>query len=106
MSNYLMDLKFHRNDHSCMKVVVMFTLSQLYMDGALSNNMPLSELRNTITMAPFAGESDVCPREGTFCPLQVNYGDLSIKVTTMNVQRICTSFLPPRLEVGTNYGQG
>lgn len=70
-----------------------------YMDGALSNNMPLSELRNTITMAPFAGESDVCPREGTFCPLQVHYGNVSIKVTTRNIHRICTSFLPPRLEM-------
>uniref|UniRef100_A0A3Q0RRK1 PNPLA domain-containing protein n=1 Tax=Amphilophus citrinellus TaxID=61819 RepID=A0A3Q0RRK1_AMPCI len=38
----------------------------LYMDGALSNNMPLFEQRNTITMAPFSGESDICPREGTF----------------------------------------
>lgn len=83
-----------------------FTVSQLYVDGALSNNMPLSELRNTITMAPFAGESDVCPREGTFCPLQVHYGNVSIKVTTRNVHRICTSFLPPRLEVGTRPGQG
>uniref|UniRef100_A0A8C6NTN2 PNPLA domain-containing protein n=1 Tax=Nothobranchius furzeri TaxID=105023 RepID=A0A8C6NTN2_NOTFU len=45
----------------------------LYMDGALSNNMPLFELRNTITMAPFSGESDICPKEGTFNFFEANY---------------------------------
>ncbi|XP_042352643.1 patatin-like phospholipase domain-containing protein 2 isoform X2 [Plectropomus leopardus] len=70
----------------------------LYMDGALSNNMPLFEHRNTITMAPFSGESDICPREGTFNFLEVHYGNVSIKVNTSNVHRVCTSFLPPRLE--------
>ncbi|XP_030586894.1 patatin-like phospholipase domain-containing protein 2 [Archocentrus centrarchus] len=70
----------------------------LYMDGALSNNMPLFEQRNTITMAPFSGESDICPREGTFNLLEVHYGNVSIQVNTGNVHRICTSFLPPRLE--------
>ncbi|XP_034444907.1 patatin-like phospholipase domain-containing protein 2 isoform X5 [Hippoglossus hippoglossus] len=69
-----------------------------YMDGALSNNMPLFENRNTITVAPFSGESDICPREGTFNFFDVHYGNVSIQVNTGNVHRICTSFLPPRLE--------
>ncbi|XP_070686703.1 patatin-like phospholipase domain-containing protein 2 [Pempheris klunzingeri] len=69
-----------------------------YMDGALSNNMPLSEHRNTITVAPFSGESDICPREGTFNFFEVHYGNVSIQVNTGNVHRVCTSFLPPRLE--------
>ncbi|XP_026167629.1 patatin-like phospholipase domain-containing protein 2 [Mastacembelus armatus] len=69
-----------------------------YMDGALSNNMPLFEQRNTITMAPFSGESDICPREGTFNFFEVHYGNVSIQGNTGNVHRICTSFLPPRIE--------
>ncbi|XP_060932279.1 patatin-like phospholipase domain-containing protein 2 isoform X1 [Limanda limanda] len=69
-----------------------------YMDGALSNNMPLFENRNTITVAPFSGESDICPREGTFNFFDVHYGNVSIQINTGNVHRICTSFLPPRLE--------
>lgn len=75
--------------------------SQRYMDGALSNNMPLFEQRNTITMAPFSGESDICPKEGTFNFFEVHYGNISIQVNTGNVHRVCTSFLPPRLEVGS-----
>ncbi|XP_023256154.1 patatin-like phospholipase domain-containing protein 2 isoform X1 [Seriola lalandi dorsalis] len=69
-----------------------------YMDGALSNNMPLFEQRNTITMAPFSGESDICPTEGTFNFFEVHYGNVSIQVNTGNVHRVCTSFLPPGLE--------
>lgn len=83
----------------CQQHSVSSPSSQLYMDGALSNNMPLSEQRNTITVAPFSGESDICPREGTFNAVEVHYGNVSIQVNTGNVHRICTSFLPPRLEV-------
>ncbi|XP_029992105.1 patatin-like phospholipase domain-containing protein 2 isoform X2 [Sphaeramia orbicularis] len=70
----------------------------LYMDGALSNNMPLFEHRNTITLAPFSGESDICPTEGTFNILEVHYGNVSIQVNEGNVHRVWTSFLPPTAE--------
>ncbi|KAM7002356.1 patatin-like phospholipase domain-containing protein 2 isoform 2-T2 [Tautogolabrus adspersus] len=69
-----------------------------YMDGALSNNMPLFEHRNTITMAPFSGESDICPKEGTFNFVESSIANVSIQVNTGNVHRICTSFLPSRPE--------
>ncbi|XP_033181926.1 patatin-like phospholipase domain-containing protein 2 isoform X2 [Anabas testudineus] len=69
-----------------------------YMDGALSNNMPLFEQRNTITVAPFSGESDICPREGTFNFFEAHYGNVSIQVNTGNVHRVCTSFLPTKPE--------
>ncbi|XP_015241994.1 PREDICTED: patatin-like phospholipase domain-containing protein 2 [Cyprinodon variegatus] len=69
-----------------------------YVDGALSNNMPMFEHRNTITMAPFSGESDICPREGTFNFFEASYSNVSIQVNTGNVYRVCTSFLPPSLE--------
>lgn len=64
--------------------------------------MPLFEQRNTITMAPFSGESDICPREGAFTVVQVHYGNMSVQVNTGNVHRICLSFLPPRLEVAAH----
>ncbi|XP_054633644.1 patatin-like phospholipase domain-containing protein 2 [Dunckerocampus dactyliophorus] len=71
---------------------------ELFMDGALSNNMPLFEQRNTITMAPFSSESDICPKDTAFTFVSVHCSNLSIQVTTDNVYRICTSFLPPALE--------
>nr|XP_057931714.1 patatin-like phospholipase domain-containing protein 2 [Doryrhamphus excisus] len=71
---------------------------ELFMDGALSNNMPLFEQPNTITMAPFSSESDICPRDAAFTFVSVHYANLSIHVTMDNVHRVCTSFLPPALE--------
>jgi patatin-like phospholipase domain-containing protein 2 len=33
-----------------------------YMDGAFSDNLPTLD-ENTVTVSPFAGETDICPRD-------------------------------------------
>lgn len=33
-----------------------------YMDGAFSDNLPVLD-ENTVTVSPFCGESDICPRD-------------------------------------------
>lgn len=33
-----------------------------YMDGGFSDNLPALD-ENTITVSPFCGESDICPRD-------------------------------------------
>ncbi|XP_051916470.1 patatin-like phospholipase domain-containing protein 2 isoform X1 [Hippocampus zosterae] len=71
---------------------------QLYMDGALSNNMPLLEHPNTITVAPFCSESDISPKDGAWTAISVHCNNLNIQVTAGNVRRIYTSFLPPAPE--------
>ncbi|CAJ0959138.1 unnamed protein product [Ranitomeya imitator] len=40
-------------------------LIQRYVDGGISNNLPEYELKNTITVSPFSGESDICPRDNS-----------------------------------------
>lgn len=77
---------------------------QLFLDGALSNNMPLWEQSNTITMAPFAGESDICPKDNSFNPVLVHCWSLSVQVSSRNVHRVCTSFLPPHVQVSPAAG--
>ncbi|XP_026880328.2 patatin-like phospholipase domain-containing protein 2 [Electrophorus electricus] len=37
-----------------------------YVDGALSNNLPYYSLKNTITVSPFSGGSDICPYDTPF----------------------------------------
>ena len=73
---------------------------QHYMDGALSNNMPLHDQRNTVTVSPFSGEADICPREGALADLAVHHGNLGIRVSQRNVMRIYASFFPPEPLVG------
>ncbi|XP_010863371.2 patatin-like phospholipase domain-containing protein 2 isoform X1 [Esox lucius] len=70
-----------------------------YVDGALSNNMPHFDLKNTITVCPFSGESDVCPRESTFNFHEYRQNNTSIKFNTSNLHRVIMSFLPPEPQV-------
>lgn len=35
-----------------------------YMDGAFTDNLPMLD-ENTVTVSPFCGESDICPRDDT-----------------------------------------
>nr|XP_061812834.1 patatin-like phospholipase domain-containing protein 2 [Nerophis lumbriciformis] len=71
---------------------------QLYIDGALSNNMPLLDHPNTITVAPFSSESDISPKDGAWTSISVHCNNLCLHVTAGNVRRIFTSFLPPAPE--------
>ncbi|XP_036375623.1 patatin-like phospholipase domain-containing protein 2 [Megalops cyprinoides] len=70
-----------------------------YVDGALSNNLPLHELRNSITVSPFSGESDICPRDNPANFHTVRVGNVSFQVTLSNVQRVTRVFFPPDPEV-------
>lgn len=42
-----------------------------YIDGGFSNNLPILD-ENTITVSPFCGESDICPRDITVQLFHVN----------------------------------
>ncbi|CAB1331725.1 unnamed protein product, partial [Coregonus sp. 'balchen'] len=74
-------------------------LIQRYVDGALSNNMPHFDLKNTIIVCPFSGESDVCPRESTLNFHEYHQNNASIQFNTNNLHRVIMSFLPPEPEV-------
>uniref|UniRef100_A0A8C3G9W9 PNPLA domain-containing protein n=1 Tax=Cyclopterus lumpus TaxID=8103 RepID=A0A8C3G9W9_CYCLU len=81
-------------------IQVEWRRTEMFLCSDISKSSVLRLPRNTITVAPFSGESDICPREGTFNFFEVHYGNVSIQVNTGNVHRICTSFLPPGPEVG------
>lgn len=44
-----------------------------YMDGAFSDNLPVLD-ENTITVSPFCGESDICPRDDSAQLFHVSVG--------------------------------
>lgn len=43
-----------------------------YIDGAFSDNLPILD-ENTITVSPFCGESDICPRDQSAQLFHVRY---------------------------------
>ncbi|XP_051975854.1 patatin-like phospholipase domain-containing protein 2 [Xyrauchen texanus] len=70
-----------------------------YVDGALSDNMPYASLRNTITISPFSGESDISPYGNPFYFHEIYYNNVSIHINFINAYRVVIAFLPPKPEV-------
>ncbi|XP_072241365.1 patatin-like phospholipase domain-containing protein 2 [Leuresthes tenuis] len=66
-----------------------------YVDGAVSDNLPRCHLGNTITVSPYAGESDLCPRASTLTFHEVRFNNVSIQVNSENLYRVTSTFFPP-----------
>ncbi|XP_026802289.3 patatin-like phospholipase domain-containing protein 2 isoform X1 [Pangasianodon hypophthalmus] len=70
-----------------------------YVDGALSDSAPYSTLKNTITVSPFSGESDICPYDNPVYCQEVRHCNMSININLANVHRVIQAFFPPEPEV-------
>ncbi|KAK3855658.1 hypothetical protein Pcinc_037956 [Petrolisthes cinctipes] len=70
-----------------------------YIDGGFSDNLP--QLDNlTITVCPFSGESDICPRDSKSNNLmQINLANTSIELSKENLYRFARILFPPPPEV-------
>ncbi|KAK2832185.1 hypothetical protein Q7C36_015647 [Tachysurus vachellii] len=70
-----------------------------YVDGGMSNNLPQSELKNTISISPFSGESDICPNDNSSSFHELRFTNTSIQVTWGNACRLSKVFFPPETKV-------
>ncbi|XP_059833941.1 patatin-like phospholipase domain containing 3 isoform X3 [Hypanus sabinus] len=70
-----------------------------YIDGGISNNLPQCELKNTITVSPYSGESDICPRDNTCNFHELRVSNTSIQFSLENLYRITQAFFPPEPKV-------
>ncbi|XP_072915254.1 patatin-like phospholipase domain containing 3 isoform X4 [Hemitrygon akajei] len=70
-----------------------------YVDGGISNNLPQCELKNTITVSPYSGESDICPRDNTCNFHELRVSNTSIQFSLENLYRITQAFFPPESKV-------
>ncbi|KAK3756774.1 hypothetical protein RRG08_019266 [Elysia crispata] len=57
------------------------------LDGGFSDNIPCFD-SNTITVCPFAGEADICPRDLTAVDMSVDLGHTSFHVSEDNIFRL------------------
>lgn len=71
-----------------------------YMDGGFSNNLVTLD-ENTITVSPFCGETDICPRDTSSQLFHVNLANTSIEVSKQNIYRFARILYPPNPEVLT-----
>ncbi|KAI5934928.1 patatin-like phospholipase domain-containing protein 2 [Manis javanica] len=66
-----------------------------YVDGGISDNLPLYELRNTITVSPFSGESDICPQDSSTNIHELRVTNTSIQFNLRNLYRLSKALFPP-----------
>ncbi|XP_023221513.1 patatin-like phospholipase domain-containing protein 2 [Centruroides sculpturatus] len=69
-----------------------------YIDGGFSNNQPILD-ENTITVSPFAGESDICPEDTSSNVLQLHMSNTSIAISVGNLYRFASTLFPPHPEI-------
>ena len=67
-------------------------------DGGFSDNLPTFDT-NTITVCPFAGESDICPRDLTGLDFNVDLGRTSMHWSEDNVYRLSKALNPMEPEL-------
>ncbi|KAL6258538.1 hypothetical protein P5V15_010495 [Pogonomyrmex californicus] len=72
-----------------------------YMDGCFSDNLPTLD-ENTITVSPFCGESDICPRDISSQLFHVNLANTSIELSKQNIYRLTKILFPPKIETLSN----
>uniref|UniRef100_V9KSU6 triacylglycerol lipase n=1 Tax=Callorhinchus milii TaxID=7868 RepID=V9KSU6_CALMI len=70
-----------------------------YVDGGITDNLPQYELKNTITVSPFAGESDICPRDRSNNMHEMRITNTSIQFNLQNLYRLSKALFPPEPEV-------
>ncbi|XP_007947543.1 patatin-like phospholipase domain-containing protein 2 [Orycteropus afer afer] len=66
-----------------------------YVDGGISDNLPLYELKNTITVSPFSGESDICPQDSSTNIHELRVTNTSIQFNMRNLYRLSKALFPP-----------
>uniref|UniRef100_A0A0F7Z0S1 triacylglycerol lipase n=2 Tax=Micrurus TaxID=8634 RepID=A0A0F7Z0S1_MICFL len=70
-----------------------------YVDGGISDNLPQYELKNTITVSPFSGESDICPRDSSTNIHELRITNTSIQFNLRNLYRLSKALFPPEPQV-------
>ncbi|XP_048357866.1 1-acylglycerol-3-phosphate O-acyltransferase PNPLA3 [Sphaerodactylus townsendi] len=78
-----------------------------YVDGGISDNLPHYNSKNTITISPFSGQCDICPKDSSENFHEVNLTNTSIQCTLGNMYRLTQIFYPPKpQELGEICEQG
>lgn len=80
-------------------------LAQRYVDGGISDNLPLYELKNTITVSPFSGESDICPQDSSTNIHELRVTNTSIQFNLRNLYRLSKALFPPEPTVSPAQGR-
>ncbi|XP_060854138.1 patatin-like phospholipase domain-containing protein 2 isoform X2 [Rhopalosiphum padi] len=69
-----------------------------YIDGGFTDNLPILD-KNTITISPFSGLTDICPRDNPIQKYLLKISNNSFEVTKTNCFRVARIMFPPEPEM-------
>ncbi|CEF69740.1 Patatin/Phospholipase A2-related domain and Acyl transferase/acyl hydrolase/lysophospholipase domain-containing protein [Strongyloides ratti] len=73
-----------------------------YIDGGFSNNLPVFDDMETITISPFSGGADIAPIDNSllssYLPMQITFGKQMYSASFANIQRMGYALFPPKGE--------
>ncbi|XP_078347468.1 omega-hydroxyceramide transacylase-like isoform X2 [Oculina patagonica] len=66
-----------------------------YVDGGISDNLPQHfKEGETITVSPFSGEHDICPKDVSSNDVHIELRNTSIQINCNNLQRLASALFP------------
>ncbi|XP_073523437.1 patatin-like phospholipase domain-containing protein 4 isoform X2 [Phyllobates terribilis] len=66
-----------------------------WIDGGFSNTLPVLPTGRTITVSPFCGRQNICPKENGYFDLYLNIGKQEIQLSAANLERLNQTLFPP-----------
>ncbi|KAK2509000.1 hypothetical protein MC885_002378 [Smutsia gigantea] len=70
-----------------------------YIDGGISDNIPFTDAKTTITVSPFCGECDICPKVKSMNFLYMDVNKLSLYLCSENIYLLYQALFPPDVKV-------
>ncbi|XP_037016596.2 1-acylglycerol-3-phosphate O-acyltransferase PNPLA3 [Artibeus jamaicensis] len=70
-----------------------------YVDGGFTNSIPFFDTKTTITVCPFYGEFDICPKAKSTNFFHMEMSRLNVHFCFRNCQLVCQMLIPPDVKV-------
>ncbi|NXY90941.1 PLPL4 protein, partial [Alcedo cyanopectus] len=71
---------------------------QKWVDGGLTNGLPILPVGRTVTISPFSGRLDICPQPTARVALYVNLYKQDLMLSRANLVRLNQALFPPSQE--------
>ncbi|MGH0137513.1 UNVERIFIED_CONTAM: hypothetical protein FKN15_025113 [Acipenser sinensis] len=69
-----------------------------WMDGGLSNSLPVLPVGRTATVSPFSGRHDICPNDSGLMTVYMKFAKQDIRLSKDNIIRLSQALFPPMQE--------
>ncbi|XP_069496071.1 patatin-like phospholipase domain-containing protein 4 isoform X1 [Ambystoma mexicanum] len=69
-----------------------------WFDGGFTNNLPILPFGRTVTISPFCGRLDICPRDKGLMDLYLTIAKQDVMMSMANLYRLNQALFPPTKE--------